>query len=342
MHRWSSRTWTAFCVVPECLPYLLDHLPRAALSHGYLLNAMFASSAMDLATSSASSDVPCQSSWEQPSARYLRAALEYGNRASTEFRDQVKSIGPQNIDLVAYFSSMVAVVTFTFPQTDETSGDGILDRVCAWIEALLASCRIGSAHLSLLLDSPCPARDIATKYPVDLSLLDNLDAGTKEAINLMSSVSRQARLRDGRIAAQVPAYRLAVGQTKYSFAELHRGRMMNYYVNLFPIAGDEFAAAIKSREPMALFVMMYWGVIADKAHKEQGAWILGKMGFHLVRVVSQMIQSSYLYGIVGVGEGIAWTRQQVGLPPLGLEHWVGVTEMGIPPGEGVPMPILES
>jgi hypothetical protein len=112
-------------------------------------------------------------------------------------------------------------------------------------------------------------------------------------------------------------YSLACGQTKYIFAEEQASRMQKYYTSLFAVAGEEFAAHLKAREPMALFVIMYWAVLVDRAaRREWGAWILGETGRQLVGEVSEMLLVSSIADIPGVSEGIAWTRYQVGLTPL--------------------------
>ncbi|KAK4444341.1 hypothetical protein QBC34DRAFT_442586 [Podospora aff. communis PSN243] len=312
LHRWSTRTWTAFYAIPECQPYLLDHLPRQALRNSYLLNAIFASAAMDLAmASSRSSDRPSET------RHYLRTALEYGNRALVEFRAQVDTLTPENIDLVAYFSSMSSIVSFVTPPGERGHAESCLDRLIGLIESLIATARFGVDKHEWLLASPCPARTIATEYAVDLGLMGLLDPGTRAAIELMTSVCKSVTLSDGRKAGEVFSYCLAVGQTKYCFAEERAGRLQQYYTSMFPIAGEEFVGGMRTREPMALLVIMYWGVLADRAAKsEWGGWIVGDTGREVVREASEMLVRSAIADVPGVAEGIAWTRYQVELAPL--------------------------
>ena len=285
---------------------------------------------MDLAISSSSSPSSNSPSYSaSPSSssssythspfrsHYLRAALEYGTLASASFRSQVHTVTPSNIDLVTYFSSMASIVSFVAPPVPNEPIPTALERITALVDTLLASARISMLQVQWLLDSPCPARAIARGYSVNLSLMEGLDPSTKIAIELLTSVCKQVYLPDGRAAKDVFAYNVAVGQTKYSFAEEQVGRMQKYYATLFPIAGDEFAAALKAREPMALFVIMYWGVLVENAaHREWGAWTVGETGKQLVEDISEILLASQFSEIPGVCEGIAWTRCQVGLPPL--------------------------
>ncbi|KAK0622582.1 hypothetical protein B0T14DRAFT_413114, partial [Immersiella caudata] len=315
LHRWSTRTWTAFYAIPQCRPYLLDHLPRQALRHSYLLHGLFASAAMDLATASSRSHSPSEA------RRYLRIALEYGNRASVEFREQVDELTPENIDIVAYFSSMSSIVSYATPPGNgdmvRVGWGSYLDRLVGLIESLIATARFGVDKHEWLLASPCPARTIAEEYGVDLGLMEVLDPATRAAIQLMTSVCAVVTLGDGRKAADVFAYCLAVGQTKYCFAEERVGRLQQYYTSMFPIAGEEFVRGVEGREPMALFVIMYWGVLADRAARsEWGGWIVGETGREVVREASEALVVSGIRDVPGVAEGIAWTRFQVGLEPL--------------------------
>ncbi|KAK0716378.1 hypothetical protein B0H67DRAFT_491001 [Lasiosphaeris hirsuta] len=325
MHRWSMRSWKAFYAIPECQPYLLNYLPRAALGHSYLLNAILAAAAMDIAITSApiatttyETAVTRSPRGHSSSLNYLRAALEYGNRASADFRSQVTCVSRDNIDLVVYFSSMAAVIAFATSPYLESSNGSTLDRVVTYFDMLISSARIHLHHTQWLLESPCPAGVVASEYSINLGLLEELDAGTRTAIDLLSSVARQVRLpQPGVTASEVLAYQLAVGQTKYCFAEDHRGRIKNFFVTLPTVAGDVFTTAMRAREPVALFITMYWGVLVHRAAEDPQMWAAGATGQQLVGEVSEMLLSlSGIAGIANIREGIAWTRSQVGLEPL--------------------------
>jgi hypothetical protein len=383
MHRWSTRSYNTFCSTPICQPYVQEHLPHAALQHSHLLNAIFATAALDLAISSS----PQQGSRAR---YYLRAALECITVANADFRSHVTSISPENIDLLMYFSSMAAILQFSMPSDEITiTPTGTIDRVATLYDMWLGSMRIGMSNLDWLMASPCPAAAVAESYGTDPELMKALDPGTQAAINLLSSVSRRVRLphittattaatavgnavppdaypqhdragigeidtatamatpgtdtytqmtirtthnpststtqpaspatpldAKGPLAHSVFSYQLAVGQTKYCFAEDHRNRAQSYFLTLFPVAGEEFAAAVRSREPMAMFVLMYWGVLIHRASRDPRTWTIRSSGRDLVAEVSQLLLTSCIVDIPGVREGIAWTRFQVDLGPL--------------------------
>ncbi|KAK5653295.1 hypothetical protein OQA88_8986 [Cercophora sp. LCS_1] len=307
LHRWTTHSWTSFSAIPECHAYLTSHLPRQALSNPYLLHAIFSAAATDLALNTTS-------------PHYLHAALTQSTLATTAFRNTITHTTPDNIDLLMYFSSLTAIVSFSTP----LPGTHIIDRVLTYVEMILSSIRMAAGHIDWLLASPCPAQAAVRDYAVDLSLLDILDLETKRAIGLMNDVSKMVTV-GGTPAIDIWAYKLAVGQTKYCFAET---RLKNYYVNLWTVAGMEFVEQVRRQEPVALFVVLFWGVLVDRAAKEPGDWICGRSGVEIVEVVSQMLLKGEIGGMKEVREGIAWTRREVALEALEGCVWEGSGVVG--------------
>jgi hypothetical protein len=278
------------------------------------MNCILATAAVDLALCTVGAPA---------SAAYLQAALEYGNRASADFRAQVVDVSRENIDLLVYFSSMAAVVNFAMP----AEGISTIQRVSTFFDMFLSSARIALTNVEWFIDSLNSAGTVVYRYPTDLDLFEALDPEIKSALDLLSSVSRGVRLpptdslelglaAEGPLANDVLAYKLAVDQTKYCFAEDYHGRMKCYFSTLISVAGEEFAAGVKKMEPMAMFIIMYWGVLMDRAGKDPMLWMIVSAGRDLVDETSEVLQSSRIARIPGVQEGIAWTRRQVGLPSL--------------------------
>ncbi|EAQ90301.1 predicted protein [Chaetomium globosum CBS 148.51] len=331
MHRWSTRSWTSAESTPVCRAYLVDHLPRAALRNGYLLNALLATAAVDLAVSHKTSDSL------NDSASYFRTALEYGNKAMADFRAQVTALTPDNVDLVFYFSSLVGVVHFSVPPADKHVS--IIDRVCEHAEVTLKSGHIVAENMAWILAGPSPLPTVLRDYTVDLALMDELDQKTRAALELMSAVSRLVRvaptsptvqgsavitgempgmMQDGQrpLACEIHVYQLAIGQTKYCYAEDLRDRRKAYFHTMFAVAGAPFSAAVRNREPMALFILMYWGVLVHRGKRDPSLWVLVPEGRNIVAESSSLVLFSEIVDVPGVREGIAWTRFQVGLPEL--------------------------
>ena len=323
MHRWSIRSWTYLYLIPDCQFYCQNYLPRAALQHSYVMNMLLASAAADLAMSSNGA----------ASARYLRAALKHSNRASADFRVQVTEVTRENIDLIVYHAFMTAALHFATFSWRTSS----IERASVFFHMIAKSIQIVVPNLEWYLDSPCAARTARNNYARDFDLMKTLEPETLSAISLLSSVSRQVRIAatnsmdsqhagaEGPLANDILAYKLAVAQAKYCFAEDHNGRFKACFILLPVVCGAEFAAGVRRKEPMAIFIIMYWGVLLDRSSKDPWMWILASTGRDLVAETSEMLQCSQIARIPGVRDGIAWARRQVNLPPLAGCVWTGAT-----------------
>lgn len=65
-----------------------------------------------------------------------------------------------------------------------------------------------------------------------------------------------------------------------------------------------------------MFILMYWGVLVQRATRDPSLWALVSEGRDVVAEASEFLLRSEIADIPGVREGIAWTRNDAGLPPL--------------------------
>ncbi|KAH8836933.1 hypothetical protein MCOR27_001514 [Pyricularia oryzae] len=84
-HRWSSHTYRGLCILPECAGYFATSLPRSMLQHDFMLSAVLALSALDIALANV------DRGREVEGRRYLQAALEYCTAATEQFRGAIGS-----------------------------------------------------------------------------------------------------------------------------------------------------------------------------------------------------------------------------------------------------------
>lgn len=117
-------------------------------------------------------------------------------------------------------------------------------------------------------------------------------------------------------------YWLAIAQLKYCFAEDARGLIAGYCLTFIPVAGADFIWAIRKQEPVALFVLMYFGVLMDRYGEDPRMWWITTTGRDLVKETSEILLQTPIAMIPDGREGITWTRQQAGLPPLVIEDCV--------------------
>ncbi|KAM0329279.1 hypothetical protein ACHAQA_004584 [Verticillium albo-atrum] len=315
MHRWTTRTWGALYSIPEDQPFLQVLLPRAALRHKFLMNGIFAITALDLATDLTNAEARV----------YRRAALEYSNKASVDFRSQLSDINADNICYLYYFAMISAFFNFAMPAEHLTC----LERITMAFDMILGASSIAWTNFDWMIQGPDSTSAVIERYTVDLGLMNEIDGDTMIALSYLSTVVRELRLPGpdgtpdkGPIANELWEYQLAVGQTKYCFAEEKLNRLKCYYLSLITVAGVDFAARVRQREPMALFVVMYWAVLLDRATDDPMVWwstpwtSTTTVGMDLVAETSELLSTSAIALIPEGRKGIAWVRDQVRLPPL--------------------------
>lgn len=315
MNRWSTRTWTGLCSVPIDKEYLQVVLPRSALKENYLMNGIFATAAADLARYSNGRD----------SAMYFRAALEYGNKASAEFRSNLSSINEENLHLLYHFAVMAAIFNFVVPAEHMRT----MDRIFTVFDMMLGAAHVGWFNFRWLLDSPCGSRTVLKLLPE--IIMNDLDPETFIALDRLRAVSRRVCVRasttanndDGSgveaescFASESNMYKLSISQLHSCFLKNAREYINGYFLTFITTAGAEFSDAIKQYEPMALFILMHYGVLLDRSKGEQIHWWIASAGIDLVRDVSEMLLDTPVASIPEGRTGISWCRQQVGLPQL--------------------------
>lgn len=316
MHRWSTRTWTGLHSFPEDKDYLQILVPRSALKSSYLMNGILAMAAADLARYSNGSD----------SAIYFRAALEYGNKASVDFRSELSHINQENLHLLYHFAMMAAIFNFAVPAKQM----GIMDRIFTVFDMVIGAAHVAWTNFHWLLNSPYPIQTVLECLPI--IIMSNLDLETDLALDRLRVVSRQIRLPvtpaindktastgqevRGRFASDVNLYQLAISQLRSCFSEEAGKHINGYCLTFITSVGREFSQAIKNYEPMALFILMHFGVLLDQMGTEPTQWWIASAGKDLVREVSETLLGTPISLIPEGRDGIAWTRQQVGLPPL--------------------------
>ncbi|KAK2761216.1 hypothetical protein FQN54_001737 [Arachnomyces sp. PD_36] len=318
MHRWSTRSWTGLHSLPTDQEYLQMTVPREALKYEYLMNGIFAMSAADLARYSQGKD----------SVRYYRAALEYGSKASVAFRAELPGINPENLHLLYHFAMMAAIYNFVVPAQQTTT----LNRISMVFDMILGAAHVAWTNLRWLLDSPCSFRS-ALKYLPEIVTSDP-DPETEVAVDRLRAVSRRVLLPvptpaydktgmvvtghepEGCFASESNLYRLCISQLRSCFSKEATMYINGYCLTFITSAGRGYSNAVKSSEPMALFILLHFGVLLDRMGNDPMQWWIATAGIELVHELSEILLDTPIAFIPEGREGIAWAREQVGLPPL--------------------------
>ncbi|PGH29374.1 hypothetical protein GX50_07878 [[Emmonsia] crescens] len=338
LHRWSTRTWQAVCTSPGCDIVLLNGVPRISMKNSYLLNSIFALSAIDLAKHG--SDPSSTSTiLTKDRYRYKSAALEYGNRASVAFREALlntdPNIHPKQLSSFLFFASFAAVLNLTFPNPRyQTSA---LETLGTSMALYVGSYCIGRTNFDWLNRASCSLIRVVKHLlpPFPPEVMHKLDIDTQLSIARLRSLSERVRVpvrlpeelpvevtdshgnsqvNNMLLACEIPAYKLTVDQIKYTFmSDATNTPFKAISFTILAVGGRELTAAFKEREPLALFIMMYWAVLIHRSGKYSVMWWVGDIGKNVVDEISEVLVTSPFVRLDGVGETIKWARREVEL-----------------------------
>ena len=302
MHRWATKTWSCSYSIPEDREYLQDFVPHDALGKGYLMNAIFALAAADLAHGG--------------QQEYVAIAYQYSRKATAEFQLALSNANTENIVGLCIFS--VLCVTFNVAMPSTPSAFEIINSCFD-----MSAASVEYALMEVLWRPPC-VNLIMSGFPA--VSLDFIDRETSEALGWLVSVSSQVQVlvEVGGIAEymamaeDVRTYKLVIDHIQRSFAEEARGEIKAYWYAIVNLVPQDFFVAAKKFEPMALLIYLYLGVLMDKDSKDPYMWWIASTGKNLVREVSELLEPTLLSSLPDAQKAIAWSHEQVGLPPREL------------------------
>ena len=299
MHRWATKTWSCLYSIPEDREYLQDFIPHDALGKGYLMNAIFALAAADLAYGG--------------QQEYAAVACQYGGKATADFQLALSNANAGNIVGLCAFSSLC--VTFNVAMPSTTSAFEVMNSCFDSSAAAIAY-----AMTEVLWRPPCLSLIMSGLPAVSLDIVNR---ETSKALEWLVSVSSMVKVPvevDGVVeymamAEDVRAYKLAIDHIQRSFAEEAQGEIRGYWYAIVNLVPQEFFVAVKKFEPMALLVYLYLGVLMDKDSKDPYMWWIASTGKNFVREVSELLGPTFLSSLPDAQKAIAWAHEQVGLPP---------------------------
>ena len=123
MHRWSTHTFKTMCGTPEEEHYMSTVLPRDALRHAFVLDGLFAVTALDMSHACAERERGGAAS-EEDAARYERLALEYYNCGSATFRALLSGTPPDAYPMMYIFSASAIIMVLGLPEGRSTAVNG--------------------------------------------------------------------------------------------------------------------------------------------------------------------------------------------------------------------------
>lgn len=288
-----------------CGEYTADYptwqiiIPRLALKHEYLLYIIFATSSLELVMTNDST---------YPSS-LLNSALEYQDVAYKSFRTLVPGVTESNHFAVFSFSLLTMILSLAIPQCERSS---MVESIVFQYQLLKGIGFLTLGSMEWLKDGPFKAH---MRWPHEVSV-DTLDSDTKEALARLNEVNetvnnaaaKSSRASKFQAMSSHAACMKAIFHLEEIFARCLEPKWRGVGLAWINFAGDEYVKAVKDLDPVALLVLMHWGVLAHRT--KQDLWWLYAAGKSLVEEVTSIMPPSD-EPLVDVC--IAWARQEVGL-----------------------------
>ncbi|KUJ09540.1 uncharacterized protein LY89DRAFT_740625 [Mollisia scopiformis] len=303
MHRWSTKTYESLCSVPEDYHYLQIEVPRGALRHDFLLHGVFAITALEMALSGDPAKSP----------EYICIAMEYYDWASESFRAALCSVTSENQHYLYIFAIAATIINLAMPDENGNHLGGMLKRMVVLFELLMGACSIAVLNFNWMLDSPFSPSLLSALSLMEKPAPEPISEATKQAFeDLTSIIDKLGKDEESRSHA---AYKAVATKLHYCFKQESRGLIRGFCIAFPVLAGEEYTAAMRVQEPMALFMLMYWGVLLNVLSDQ--AWWTAHIGRDLVSEISdallQLPPQSQFSTMPEWNAGISWARTEVGL-----------------------------
>lgn len=309
MHQWSTSTYRSMCG-----DYTVDDdtwqvlIPREALKYDYMLDCMLALAALEIAM--ADTD-------KKKKSTYIQKALIFQDRASQRFRSEIQDvpdITEENHLSVFVFSVFMIVYSLAVPQLDHSN---ITESICFQYDLLRGTAPLSQHAMGWLKKGPFKAHMDMDKLP-GVEAIEKLDSDTRKAVERLKALNDSINIIHGSqlLPDQKPspthtACKLAAHYLSWLFAISPEPRLRGLALVFLNLAGADYVQAIKDENPVALLLLMHWGVLVQRVAYD--LWWARTMGRDLVEELSLVLQPS---DAPELKDSVLWARGQVGLDVL--------------------------
>ncbi|RVX65884.1 hypothetical protein B0A52_10248 [Exophiala mesophila] len=314
MHRWTTRTFRSLVGIPDDIELWQTLAPKDALKFDFLMDGILALSALDIAVSPCAVDVSV----------YVQAALQYYEQASGQYRWQLSNLTKENHQAVFLFGLLAVAINLVIPHcvSDGVEQTSTLDHVLVAFDLLHGISAITLSCWDWLKDGPItfPLEEFR-RNPLHL-----LDDNTKKSIKRLHAVNEAHRIPNGQGLAKTSdatrqLFKNCIINLEFLFAKEIEDEIRCICTAFPGLCGKEFTSAVAESNPMALFILMHWGVLLARLGHD--AWWARPAGKNLVAELSvslALLQNDYT---PEWEEGILWARSEAGLQDLA--QMVGVS-----------------
>ncbi|KAF4448709.1 hypothetical protein F53441_7918 [Fusarium austroafricanum] len=325
MHRWSTSTYKSLASIPEDNQWLQIDMPHWSLKHEYLLQGMLAFSALEVALCGGAVVVE-----EDYETYYAKLAVEYYDKASRSFRAQLENVNPENVQKIFMFSFLAVAVNMSLGQCSvfEDLHEGVLERTTTLWELLMGNASIAEQHFEALVAGALSrsTEALILKTQSQAETPPTLNQDLEDALSLLLTVINKAcEIPSGstpddqsEVSIRIHSYRTGLSAIQACFIQDSKEDFKGMAIAFPALAGRDFGQILRKSDPVALLLMVYWGVQLNTLGKI--AWWVGTFGKRMVDEVSEMLwQPDPEFEVMAMPEwreGITWARREVDLLPI--------------------------
>lgn len=333
LHRWTTATFISLCCIEEEYEVMKVLVPQAALKLPFLMDGMMAISALDIAINDDGSKYPTLD------ADYPLVAARYYDRGLTAFRKLLTgsrdNLDPETHQAMVIFSSIAGIMNMVMPQFDvgPAAGESLTGRTLAaatiHFDMIHGAGQVALIAMDWLEAGPYPTNarpNWAEDVPFEL-----LDDDTKAAVARLHTVNNVVTPDDENLSTP-PSSGKGADDTTNTDSETTRStkamykKAISYLEEFFArtldrntrglgvlwptMAGADYAAAARRSEPLAILLLMYWGIILHRMSRDY--WWAGRPGRALVREAEVALRSSPHATLPAWARSVEWALAAIG------------------------------
>ena len=256
MHKYATETYKSLCGDKSDTHAWQVLIPQRAYSHEYLLHAILALAALHIAATA--SDM-------QKALIYLETAVQYSSLSFGSYRQALSQLTPETCEAVFACSVIVMVISMALPSLSARyRGEKLI-----MLETMTIAWELIQGGRRISCISEAWLRSIVFEnYNFWEMKASHLDPNTSTALYRLDQLNQESHLerRDSNHEA-IELLRSCFARFAYS---PHPASILPWlgYVN------KTFVNQLCSREPLAMVIFMYWGVLLD----ELGNWFWWAQG----------------------------------------------------------------
>lgn len=305
--------------MPEDEPYLTGDMVIASFKYPWLLNSMLAMSALDIAMCG-------EISVDIDSRLYVETSLKYYDLASEGLRGALGNVDAESYLWVYLSSFIVSCLEMALPQCMQYPGSSsMLQHMSVLFDLFASNGFLGTLNWEWMMNSP--AKESVQLAAARAFPQQEPDSDTKQIIDRMVAVVERVEATDGCNITTPPrlkeTYQRAVALLRLPLLEEPRNQVKGFAVAVPMYAGAFFAEAVKEGEPIALFLLMHWGVLMERL-AGLGAWWAISVGKKLVSEISEILVQTqpFIMSVPDFHDAIQWARGEVGLPAVRVDLYL--------------------